>query len=103
MQFVEFAPWIEAYAVNYHLGVDGLSMWFVLLTAFITIIVVIAGWDSVKTRLPQYYGAFLILSGLMIGVFAAVDRSEEHTSELQSRGHLVCRLLLEKKKYSILD
>src|SRR5690625_4023065 len=73
MQFVEFAPWIEAYAVNYHLGVDGLSMWFVLLTAFITIIVVIAGWDSVKTRLPQFYGAFLILSGLMIGVFAAVD------------------------------
>jgi len=73
MQFVEFAPWIETYAVNYHLGVDGLSMWFVLLTAFITVIVVIAGWDSVTARLPQYYGAFLILSGLMIGVFAAVD------------------------------
>ncbi len=73
LQFVEFTPWIEAYAVNYHLGIDGLSMWFVLLTAFITIIVVIAGWDSVKTRLPQYYGAFLILSGLMVGVFAAVD------------------------------
>ena len=73
MQFVEFAPWIETYAVNYHLGVDGLSMWFILLTAFITVIVVIAGWDSVTQRLPQYYGAFLILSGLMIGVFAAID------------------------------
>src|SRR5690625_6913854 len=48
-------------------------MWFVLLTAFITIIVVIAGWDSVRVRLAQYYGAFLILSGLMVGVFAALD------------------------------
>src|SRR5699024_9013407 len=73
MQFVELTPWIETYAVNYHLGVDGLSMWFVLLTAFITIIVVIAGWDSVRVRLAQYYGAFLILSGLMVGVFAALD------------------------------
>src|SRR5690625_2211133 len=73
MQFVEFVRWVENYSVNYQLGVDCLSMWFVLLTAFITIIVVISGWDSVTAKLPQYYGAFLILSGLMVGVFAAID------------------------------
>src|SRR5699024_1971781 len=56
-----------------HLGVDGISLWFVLLTAFITIIVVLAGWEVIKDRVPQYMGAFLILSGLMIGVFAAAD------------------------------
>lgn len=73
LQFVEFAPWIKAFAVNYHLGIDGISMWFVLLTAFITIIVVIAGWEVITDRVAQYFGAFLILSGLMIGVFAAAD------------------------------
>lgn len=73
LQFVEFAPWIETFKVNYHLGIDGISMWFVLLTAFITIIVVIAGWEVIKDRVAQYFGAFLILSGLMIGVFAAAD------------------------------
>lgn len=73
LQFVEFAPWIKTFAVNYHLGIDGISMWFVLLTAFITVIVVIAGWEVIKDRVAQYFGAFLILSGLMIGVFAAAD------------------------------
>ena len=73
MQFVEKAMWIERFNVFYHLGVDGLSLWFVLLTAFITVIVVIAGWEVITERVNQYMGAFLILSGLMIGVFSAVD------------------------------
>jgi NADH-quinone oxidoreductase subunit M len=73
MQFVEKALWIPAFAVNYHLGVDGISLWFVLLTAFITIIVVLAGWEVITTRISQYMAAFLILSGLMIGVFVALD------------------------------
>jgi NADH-quinone oxidoreductase subunit M len=57
----------------YHLGVDGISLWFVLLTAFITIIVVLAGWEVITSRIAQYMAAFLILSGLMIGVFVALD------------------------------
>jgi NADH-quinone oxidoreductase subunit M len=73
MQFVENAPWIDRFNVNYHLGVDGISMWFVLLTAFINLIVVIAGWEVITRRVNQYMGAFLILSGLMIGVFSALD------------------------------
>jgi NADH-quinone oxidoreductase subunit M len=73
MQFVEKLPWIDRFNVMYHLGVDGLSMWFVPLTAFITVIVVIAGWEVITERVAQYYGAFLILSGLMIGVFCALD------------------------------
>lgn len=73
MQFVENLPWIERFNVNYHLGVDGLSVWFVLLTAFITVIVVIAAWEVIEDRVAQYMGAFLILSGLMVGVFSAVD------------------------------
>ena len=73
MQFVENAPWIERFNVNYHLGLDGISFWFVLLTAFINLVVVIAGWEVITTRVNQYMGAFLILSGLMIGVFCALD------------------------------
>ncbi|WP_094852798.1 MULTISPECIES: NADH-quinone oxidoreductase subunit M [Alcaligenaceae] len=73
MQFVEKASWISSFNVNYHLGVDGISLWFVLLTAFITIIVVLAGWEVITSRVAQYMGAFLILSGLMIGVFVALD------------------------------
>ena len=73
MQFVEKAPWIKAFNVNYHLGVDGISLWFVLLTAFINVIVIIASWESITTRVNQYMGAFMILSGLMIGVFCALD------------------------------
>ena len=73
MQFVENLPWIARLNVNYHLGVDGISLWFVLLTAFINIIVVIASWESITRRVNQYMGAFMILSGLMIGVFAALD------------------------------
>src|SRR5690606_1107949 len=73
MQFVEFAPWIETFAINYHLGIDGISVWFVLLTAFITVIVVLAGWEIIQTRVAQYMASFLILSGLMVGVFCALD------------------------------
>ncbi len=73
MQFVEKSVWIERFNVNYHLGVDGISLWFVLLTAFINVIVVIAGWEVITRRVNQYMGAFMILSGLMIGVFAAID------------------------------
>jgi NADH-quinone oxidoreductase subunit M len=73
MQFVERVPWIARFNVHYHLGVDGISVWFVLLTAFMTVIVVIAGWEVVTERVNQYMGAFLILSGLMIGVFCALD------------------------------
>jgi NADH-quinone oxidoreductase subunit M len=73
LQFVEKAVWIERFNAHYHLGIDGLSVWFVLLTAFITVIVVFAGWEVIQDRVAQYYAAFLILSGLMIGVFSAVD------------------------------
>ncbi|WP_311222720.1 MULTISPECIES: NADH-quinone oxidoreductase subunit M [unclassified Acidovorax] len=72
-QFVEKAMWIERFNVQYHLGVDGISFWFVPLTAFITVIVIIASWESITERVNQYMGAFLILSGLMIGVFSALD------------------------------
>jgi NADH-quinone oxidoreductase subunit M len=73
MQFVEKFSWIERFNVNYHLGVDGISFWFVLLTAFINVVVVIAGWEVITTKVNQYMAAFLILSGLMIGVFSALD------------------------------
>ena len=73
MQFVERQPWIDRFNVFYHLGLDGISFWFVLLTAFITVVVVIAGWEVITERVNQYMGAFLILSGLMIGVFSALD------------------------------
>jgi NADH-quinone oxidoreductase subunit M len=73
MQFVEKAPWIERFNIHYHLGVDGISLWLVILTAFINVVVVIAGWEVITRRVNQYMGAFLILSGLMIGVFCALD------------------------------
>ncbi|MFP8777211.1 NADH-quinone oxidoreductase subunit M [Hydrogenophaga sp. RWCD_12] len=73
MQFVEKSVWIDRFHVNYHLGVDGISLWLILLTAFITVIVVLAGWEVITERVNQYMGAFLILSGLMIGVFSAQD------------------------------
>ena len=73
MQFQEKLGWIERFNVNYHLGVDGISMWFVPLTAFITVIVVISAWEVVTDRVNQYMGAFLVLSGLLVGVFSALD------------------------------
>jgi len=73
MQFVELRPWIPRFSINYHLGVDGISLLFVLLNSFITILVVIAGWSVIETRVAQYYAAFLIMSGLLNGVFSALD------------------------------
>ncbi|WP_090138938.1 NADH-quinone oxidoreductase subunit M [Limnohabitans sp. DM1] len=73
MQFVEKSSWIERFNVHYHLGVDGISLWLVLLTAFINVIVVIAGWEVITRKVNQYMAAFMILSGLMIGVFSALD------------------------------
>ena len=73
MQFVEKMAWIERFHIFYSLGIDGISLWFVPLTAFITVIVVITGWEVIEQRVSQYMGAFLILSGVMIGVFCALD------------------------------
>ena len=73
MQFEELARWIESYNINYHLGVDGISVLFILLNSFITVLVIIAGWIVVQDRPSQYYAAFLIMSGLMNGVFASLD------------------------------
>ncbi|HEX5487252.1 MAG TPA: NADH-quinone oxidoreductase subunit M [Limnobacter sp.] len=73
LQFTEVHPWIESFGASYSLGVDGLSVWFVILTALITVFVVVAAWEVITERVAQYMAAFLILSGLMIGVFAAAD------------------------------
>ena len=73
MQFVEQVPWIAALDVHYYLGVDGVSAPLIILTAFITPLVIIAGWDTITVRPAQYFAAFLILEGLMIGVFCALD------------------------------
>ena len=73
MQFVENSTWIPTFNINYHLGVDGISMPLILLTAFTTVLVVIAGWEVIKYKTAQYMAAFLIMDGLMIGVFAALD------------------------------
>ena len=73
LQFVENLPWIEAFGASYGLGVDGLSVWFVILTALITIFVVVAAWEVITEKVAQYMAAFLILSGLMVGVFTATD------------------------------
>jgi NADH-quinone oxidoreductase subunit M len=73
MQFVEFTPWIEIFRINYHLGVDGISIPLILLTTFLTVTVVLNGWETIEQRLAQYMAAFLIMEGLMIGVFCALD------------------------------
>lgn len=73
MQFVEQLPWISRFNAEYHLGLDGISLPLVLLTTFLTPLIVLAGWAVIKVRPAQYFAAFLILEGLMIGVFAALD------------------------------
>ncbi len=73
MQFVEKMPWIQRFNIQYFLGIDGISVWFVILTSFITMFVVVAAWEVIEKKVAQYMGAFLILSGLMIGVFCALD------------------------------
>jgi NADH-quinone oxidoreductase subunit M len=72
-QFVQVKPWIEAFNVNYHLGVDGISLLLILLNSLTTVLVVIAGWQVIQERVAQYMAAFLFLSGFMNGVFAALD------------------------------
>ena len=73
MQFQEFTPWIAAFNVHYHLGVDGISMPLILLTTLTTVLVVIAAWGSVKEQVGYYVAAFLVMQGLMIGMFSALD------------------------------
>ena len=73
MQFEEMRPWIETFAINYHLGVDGISVLFILLTSFTNVLVVMAGWKVIEKNVAQYMAAFLIMAGLMNGVFAALD------------------------------
>jgi NADH-quinone oxidoreductase subunit M len=73
MQFVEHAPWIGTFNVYYYLGVDGISMPLIILTTFMTIFVIIAGWEVIQYKPSQYMAAFLIMEGVMVGVFAALD------------------------------
>ena len=73
MQFVEVSQWIPRFNINYHLGVDGISMLFVILNSFITVIVVLAGWQVIESKVAQYNAAFLIMSGLLNGIFSALD------------------------------
>ena len=73
MQFVEQLPWIEVFDINYHLGIDGISMPLILLTTFSTVLVIIAGWEVIKDKSAEYMAAFLIQEGMMIGAFASLD------------------------------
>jgi NADH-quinone oxidoreductase subunit M len=72
-QFTTIRPWIETFNVNYHLGIDGVSLLLILLNSFTTVLVVIAGWDVIRERVAQYLASFLFLSGFMNGVFSALD------------------------------
>ena len=72
-QFEEMRPWITSLNIHYHLGIDGLSLWFILLNSFVTLLVVIAGWQVIRERVAQYMAAFLIMAGLINGAFAALD------------------------------
>ena len=73
MQFVEQMPWINIFDIQYFLGVDGISVPLILLTTFLTVIVVVAGWEVVQERTAQYFAAFLFMEGFMVGVFSALD------------------------------
>ena len=73
MQFVERLPWVERFGAYYYLGIDGISMPLIMLTTFLTPLVVLAGWEVIRTRPAQYFAAFLMLEGMMIGVFASLD------------------------------
>ncbi|MDU0810082.1 MAG: NADH-quinone oxidoreductase subunit M [Burkholderia sp.] len=73
LQFVERLTWIEQFNISYYLGIDGISMWFVILTSLITVIIMIAAWDIINKNVTQYLSAFLILSGIIIGVFSSAD------------------------------
>ena len=73
MQFQEMMPWIDVFNINYHLGIDGISLLLIMLTTFTTVLVVIAGWEVIQYKVSQYMAAFLIMEGLMNGVFSAMD------------------------------
>ncbi len=73
LQFVELMPWIETFKINYHLGVDGISMPLILLNTFTTVLIVLAGWEVIKHKPSQYMASFLIMEGIINGVFAAQD------------------------------
>lgn len=73
MQFVETHAWIESFRIRYALGVDGISMPFVILNSFISVVVVVAGWGTIKEKVSQYMAAFLIMSGFINGIFASLD------------------------------
>ena len=73
MQFTELLPWIPRFNIHYQLGVDGISVLFILLNSFITPLVVLAGWKVIEEKVAQYMAAFLIMSGLMNGIFSALD------------------------------
>ena len=73
MQFSERVAWIPALNIFYHLGIDGISLWFILLTSFLTVLVIIGSWRNVQERVAQFMAAFLIMEGMMIGVFCALD------------------------------
>ncbi len=73
MQMQEFRPWVETFHVNYHLGVDGFAVPLILLTNFFGVLVVIAGWEVIQSKVHQYMASFLIMQGLMVGVFCALD------------------------------
>ncbi len=73
MQFVEFTYWIETFNINYHLGVDGIAMPLIILTTFITVLVILAAWEVIEERISQYLAVFLIMEGLMNGVFSSID------------------------------
>jgi NADH-quinone oxidoreductase subunit M len=73
MQFVENVKWLPSFDIAWHLAVDGISLWLIVLTALTTVVIVVAGWESIKLRSAQYFGAFLMLSGFMQGVFSSQD------------------------------
>src|SRR3546814_5242452 len=122
LQFIERREWIPAYDIQYHLGADGISIALILLTTITSVLVLIGAWGSVSKRVSQYFATLLILEGVMIGVFCAVDsilfyaffegmlipmfiiigvRSEEHTSELQSLMRISYAVFCLKKKKNI--
>src|SRR5437764_3580342 len=72
MQFVELAPWIPRFNVNYHLGVVGISVLFILLNSFVTVLVVLAGCEVIQKKVAQYMATFMVMSGLLHGPFAAL-------------------------------
>ncbi len=72
-QFVEKAAWIPAFDIGYHMGIDGISLFFVLLTTFLTPLCVLASWEAIKTRVKEYMIAFLIMETLLVGMFCALD------------------------------